>query len=225
MGRKLWMCVAGVGALLATVIGANAAPAGAGSVPGTPMCRATALRVGASSTVVANPAGAPCSSDVVTGAAYGTPPPLRPVDLGYAVDAAALFAETVMPIGEPHSDISAEVGYLRLYGLVFYSIDLSGARAEIDDPRSFDPAGRCTTDDLHPRSSITFAATRNITFIQPPPLVEISTPLTIPLVVGTLHLNQTVVSGGLVTQRAAFLDLPGTANDVAVAEVTAGCLP
>ncbi len=47
-------------------------------------------------------------------------------------------------------------------------------------------------------------------------------PLTIPLVVGALHLNQKVVSGNTITRRALFLDLPGTALDVVIGESTAG---
>jgi len=47
-------------------------------------------------------------------------------------------------------------------------------------------------------------------------------PLTIPLVVGNLYLNQKVVSGNTITRRALFLDLPGTALDVVIGESTAG---
>jgi hypothetical protein len=47
-------------------------------------------------------------------------------------------------------------------------------------------------------------------------------PLTINLVVGKLHLNQQVVVNGTLTQRAVFLDLPGTALDITIAEATAG---
>lgn len=45
-------------------------------------------------------------------------------------------------------------------------------------------------------------------------------PLTIPLAVGTLYLNQRVTTATGITERAVFLDLPGTALDVVVAEST-----
>jgi hypothetical protein len=47
-------------------------------------------------------------------------------------------------------------------------------------------------------------------------------PVTIPLVVGSLHLNQQVRSGSTITQRAIFLDLPGGLLDVVIGEATAG---
>lgn len=48
-------------------------------------------------------------------------------------------------------------------------------------------------------------------------------PITIPLVVGNLYLNQKVLTGGdTITQRAFFLDLPGTALDVILGEAVAG---
>ena len=47
-------------------------------------------------------------------------------------------------------------------------------------------------------------------------------PVTIPLVVGNLYLNQQVRSGNTIIQRAVYLDLPGTLLDIAIAEATAG---
>ncbi len=46
--------------------------------------------------------------------------------------------------------------------------------------------------------------------------------ITIPLVIGSLSINQTVVSGNTIGRRALFLDLPGTALDVVLAESIAG---
>jgi hypothetical protein len=46
--------------------------------------------------------------------------------------------------------------------------------------------------------------------------------LSIPLVVGALHLNQRVVSGSTIIRRTVFLDLPGTALDVIIGEAKAG---
>ncbi len=47
-------------------------------------------------------------------------------------------------------------------------------------------------------------------------------PLTIPLLIGAVHVNQRVVQGSTITQRALFVDLPGTALDVVLAESRAG---
>ncbi|MGQ0618478.1 MAG: DUF642 domain-containing protein [Panacagrimonas sp.] len=49
-----------------------------------------------------------------------------------------------------------------------------------------------------------------------------SAPLSVPLLVGGLYLNQTVITGNTVTQRALFLDLPGTLLDVVLGETVAG---
>jgi hypothetical protein len=46
--------------------------------------------------------------------------------------------------------------------------------------------------------------------------------LSIPLVVGALHLNQRVVAGNTIIRRTVFLDLPGTALDVIIGEAKAG---
>jgi uncharacterized repeat protein (TIGR01451 family) len=46
--------------------------------------------------------------------------------------------------------------------------------------------------------------------------------ISIPLIVGALHLNQKIVSGNTIIRRAVFLDLPGTALDVVIAESKAG---
>lgn len=46
--------------------------------------------------------------------------------------------------------------------------------------------------------------------------------VTVPLGAGALYVNQRVVSGDTIIQRGVFLDLPGTALDVVVAESKAG---
>lgn len=53
-------------------------------------------------------------------------------------------------------------------------------------------------------------------------LGPITQPVTIPLVVGTLYLNQHLEVGHTLLQRAVFLDLPGNAADVALGETKAG---
>ncbi|MCZ4500386.1 MAG: hypothetical protein JWQ74_2941 [Marmoricola sp.] len=50
------------------------------------------------------------------------------------------------------------------------------------------------------------------------PVVVGNAPLTIPLVVGALYLNQKVTTASGITMRAVFLDLPGTALDVVIGE-------
>ena len=54
------------------------------------------------------------------------------------------------------------------------------------------------------------------------PIVIGTKPLTVPLVVGGLYINQNAVSGNTLTRRAVFLDLPGALLDVVVAESKAG---
>jgi hypothetical protein len=50
-------------------------------------------------------------------------------------------------------------------------------------------------------------------------LVVGSKPVSIPLLgLGGVYLNQRVIQGNVITQRAVFVDLPGTALDVTVAE-------
>ena len=47
-------------------------------------------------------------------------------------------------------------------------------------------------------------------------------PITVPLLIGALYINQEVRIGTAVSRSAVFLDLPGTLLDVKVAEATAG---
>lgn len=53
------------------------------------------------------------------------------------------------------------------------------------------------------------------------PIVVGDLPLSIPLVVGALHINQKVTTATGITMRAVFLDLPGTALDVVIGESSA----
>ena len=52
--------------------------------------------------------------------------------------------------------------------------------------------------------------------------IAVPGPLTVPLLGGAIHLNQTVRSGNTITQRAAFIDLPGTSLDIVIGESKAG---
>jgi streptogramin lyase len=52
--------------------------------------------------------------------------------------------------------------------------------------------------------------------------IDVSRPVTIPLLIGALHLNQVDRQDGEVVSRALFLDLPGSALDVVLAESRAG---
>lgn len=54
------------------------------------------------------------------------------------------------------------------------------------------------------------------------PIVVGTQPLSVPLIVGGLYINQNSVSGNTVTRRAVFLDLPGSLLDVVIAESKAG---
>jgi hypothetical protein len=53
-------------------------------------------------------------------------------------------------------------------------------------------------------------------------LPALTVPLSIPLGIGTLHLNQRIVEGNTIIRRALFLDRPGTKDDIIVAESRAG---
>jgi hypothetical protein len=68
---------------------------------------------------------------------------------------------------------------------------------------------------------------QKVTLNGKPILVGEGAPITIPLIIGALHLNQRIEAGGTVIRRAVFLDLPGTALDVVIAESKAGasCAP
>ena len=47
-------------------------------------------------------------------------------------------------------------------------------------------------------------------------------PYTLDLGLATVHFNQHVVVGNTITERAMFIDLPGTSNDIAIAQSVAG---
>jgi hypothetical protein len=68
----------------------------------------------------------------------------------------------------------------------------------------------CSTAQLTGTSSVGTLSLNGL------PITVGSTPLTIPLVIGTLYLNQRVVTATGITERAVFLDLPGTALDVVI---------
>jgi hypothetical protein len=68
----------------------------------------------------------------------------------------------------------------------------------------------CSTAQLTGTSSVGTLVLNGV------PITVGSTSLTIPLVVGTLYLNQRVTTATGITERAVFLDLPGTALDVVI---------
>jgi hypothetical protein len=192
------------------------------------VCTATAARLGATRIAVANPAAEPC-----TARPDGTAHEVRELDatpllgglaplLGPAVaielDAAHAYATGVKATSDvAHARILAPLANL--------VIEVYGAQSEAF--ASFDVGQDCGVF-LDGRSSIDSVQIRPYSaIISPPPTRALSAPMTIPLGIGTLSLNQTVVVDDVLTQRALFLDLPGEDLDVVLGEATRGfrCLP
>jgi hypothetical protein len=209
--------------------------------PAENFCAATALRVGATS-YASSGSAAGCS----TASLPANPPAtaadltstLRPVTalLGtgawglpnLTVEAQGLWAWARARYESPDPQAAAEVGRIRIESLLLNQhIEISGARSSVDQQiDDVDPNQDCRATNLTGHSSVTFAQREDYIVLlgKPAPLLTISTPMAIPLGIGTLYLNQTVVTGQVVTQRALFLDLPGTANDVVAAESSSGLL-
>lgn len=176
-------------------------------------CQATALNLAGIVVVRANPPDVPCADDQET---------LLQLQLGsgiLAVRATALDARTSLtpddlantaPAAGDNATSTAMVDSTRVTATLV-TIELGVIRSTASVTCVAGPGG------LNP----VFAGSSRIASlrINGLPVTVGSAPLTIPLLIGALHLNQTVTTGTRVTQRAVFLDTLLT--DLVIGEATA----
>lgn len=165
-------------------------------------CRATAVAVGAQTFGTANKAEDPCGADHQAELSHGAQP-------GAMVAAEAISGETQS--APPSASAEADVAVAMIDIPSSVSIEASSLHSS---------ASLVVTSCVSPQ--ITAESSVGSLTINGTPVSAGDQPLTIPVASGFVHLNHKVVSGGAVIQRALFLDLPGTSNDVILAETTVG---
>lgn len=161
-------------------------------------CRASALTLLTNEPVVANGAAAPCAgqSREQLGLPLGGPP--------LPVFARVLGADTVMASDGRSASAHAEVAKLSIG-----AITAAGLVA--------DAQASCRPNEGTSTSASSSLAELRVNGV---PVAVGAAPLSIPLGVGTLHLNYTSQENGRVVRRALWLDTPS--GDVVAAEAIAG---
>ncbi|MGQ0701048.1 MAG: LamG-like jellyroll fold domain-containing protein [Panacagrimonas sp.] len=195
------------------------------------ICRGSPLRVlGFLELVSANPAGTPCATAANTVLNINQPigdsllgPVTNPVGgllgsllapLASSVKASAVTGTSTRGFGLAAA--SANIAKTDVVAVGIATLSLGAVSSEA---KSQAVAG-CGTAVVSGKSNI---ASIKLTVLGLPVTVPVgSNPVTVPLLVGALYLNQKVVAGSTITQRAVFLDLPGTLLDVVIGEAIAG---
>jgi hypothetical protein len=181
------------------------------------LCRGTPLSLLNLTPGTANPATSPCATDSRTVLRVSERLTTNPSLLGgllnpllrNTVSTGVLTGATTRGAGLAAASATVDDAQVSLPGLLTLSV--SGVHSEVRSQlRS------CTAADVAGSSHIASLTLNGKT------IVVGDKPLTIPLVVGSLSLNQQVRAGNTVTQRAVFLDLPGNLLDIAIGESTAG---
>ena len=180
------------------------------------LCKGTALSLPLGLAFgVTNAAETPCASAkkaVLTVAErIGLPGP-RLGTVNNTVKAKALLSHTVRGTRSAAADAQVASAQITIPSLPL-KLEVTGARSEAKSEIAScsDPA------TLTSSSKIASLKLNGLTI----PVLE-NKPIKVQLIVGTLYINQRVVQGNTVTRRAVFLDLPGTALDVVIAESKAG---
>jgi uncharacterized repeat protein (TIGR01451 family) len=163
------------------------------------LCRGTPLSFLGLRPGTANNAEQPCLSEDQTVASVPLP----------GLTATALNGHTVAGVGSNSASADIATVALTVPGLSL------GATAVHSEARS--AVGTSCSDIAVSGSSRLATLVINGT-----PRAVGDQPLTIPLLIGAVYVNQRVVQGSTITQRALFVDLPGTALDLVLAESRAG---
>jgi hypothetical protein len=206
--RTIRTRVVAMGAILAAVggmaIAVSASPASA-AVADT-KCRASTLVALGSYGAPANLPLAPCKSQTNVQAPINIP--LAPLLSVYEGTGAS-----VTTLGPNGIYASAETGIaiteIKIAGLKILLGPITSVAHAFQGPT-------CAQNAYAVQSNIAYVRINNL------PAGGGKGYLALNLGIGTLYLNQSTKVGGTVTQRAAFLDLPGTGLDIVVGEATAG---
>lgn len=186
----------------------------------TGLCRGTALSALGIILGQANAPVTPCVTDSRSSALVNLPLgaqlpwPLSFLSSGIRITAASSTTEITPGLAASESHIAAVTIHLPMLGLQIALAGIhSSARAQL-------------LNGCAPATQTSLSHVGTLA-INGQPIVVGSGPLEVPLLVGSLHLNQEVVAGNNIVRRALSLDLPGTALDVVLGETIAGvhCTP
>jgi 6-phosphogluconolactonase len=172
------------------------------------ICRATALQVFGASAATSNPAENPCATDTQTASAVniglgsGVLGPLGRVTVGSAT------SHTIDAGVTKSAEATASPIIITLPGV---TIRLDGVTAQASATLT-----SCSSAALAGSSQVGTLRVNGL------PITLSGGPQSIPLVIGAIHVNQQAATSNAITQRAVFIDLPGTALDVVLGEVVAG---
>ena len=204
--------------VVATVIGgATVAPADADDpatmTPVAARCQASTARLGATTygNINPNPSGTPCTftvKEVLPTVDQTLPGGLRVLASSSGVVDNRRVASALIQV--PSVNLMWVSSPLPLYHLILDGIH---ARAFVG-PRAGTPG--CSSIAAVGESTVTMTWAIGLA-----DRVEIVEPMTIPLGLGVLYLNHQVKTATSVTQRAVFLGMPGTQNDVVLGEAVA----
>jgi hypothetical protein len=187
------------------------APAGAGIVDGTGIgtildddraglfsCTATALNVIGVTAAVANPANLPCADDSKTVASASLNAGLINVRTGLLT---ATTDQTPNDLSAPAANGDRAVSTAKVDSTTISALGLVNVQLGVIQSQA---SVTCVA------GAPSFAGSSNVASlkIDGVPVTVGSAPLTIPLVIGSLKLNGTQVSGGQVVQQAVALDTP-----------------
>ncbi|HEV2782595.1 MAG TPA: Calx-beta domain-containing protein [Actinophytocola sp.] len=168
---------------------------------GTFSCTATAADVAGITAAVANPANLPCVDDSKTVASVF-------LNAGLInVSSSALTARTNLtpddqslpPAAGDRAESTARVDRTTISTLGL-NIELGLIQSQATASCVTGPGG--LTPDFTGSSNVTSLKINGV------PVTVGSAPLTIPLVIGSLHLNRTTIANGVVTQQAVALETP-----------------
>jgi hypothetical protein len=175
------------------------------------LCRGTALSLLGLDPATANPAETPCATKTKTLASVNTKLAsgggLLGSLLGNTLTASLLDAGTTAGAtsarAEAHvADVTVRLGVT--------AVRIQGVHSQASS--TLTSCGSATVSGTSSVASLSVAGVA----------IPLSGTLTVPLLGGAIHLNQSVRSGNTITQRAVFIDLPGTALDIVLGESKAG---
>lgn len=175
----------------------------------TGLCRGTAVSVLAFDPATANPAEAPCVTRSKTVAGVNTKLASGGLLslLGNTLSASLLEASTTAAATSARAEAHVADVTVRL-GLT--TVRIQGVHSKASSTLT-----SCGSATVAGTSSV---ASLNVGGVA----IAVPGPLSVPLLAGAIHLNQTTRSGNTTTQRAVFIDLPGTSLDIVIGESKAG---
>ncbi len=181
----------------------------------TSLCKGTAASVLGINLGQANPPTTPCANDTETligqNQFIGNPLPWPFSQFNPVLRLGVVSSTTESTPGKAVAESSIASAAINLPFL-----GLNIALAGIHSSARSQLLGGCGPATVHSLSRV------GTLIINGAPILVADSPVSIPLIVGTLHLNQQVRVGNNIVRRAVSLDLPGTALDVVLGETIVG---